>query len=103
MLAVLTPTKLTGDVQNIRRFAEAWRVDCMLDTFLFAHKKVLNKQILMKQNRKQNKVHDEQIIVTKIRQEKFKRKRINYLYEQKERFLCELLLEKNLAMFTVYK
>ena len=72
MLAVLTPTKLTGDVQNIRRFAEAWRVDCMLDTFLFAHKKVLNKQILMKQNRKQNKVHDEQIIVTKIRQEKFK-------------------------------
>ena len=103
MLAVLTPTKLTGDVQNIRRFAEAWRVDCMLNTFLFAHKKVLNKQILMKQNMKQNKVHDEQIIVAKIRQEKFKQKRINYLYEQKERFLCELLLEKNLATFTVYK
>ena len=73
MLAVLCPTKLTGDVQNVRRFAEAWRVDCMLDTFLFAREKLLNEQILMKQNMKQNKVHDEQIIVAKVRQEKFKR------------------------------
>ena len=73
MLAVLSPTKLTRDVQNIRRFAEARRVDCMLDTFLFAREKLLNEQILMKQNVKQNKVHDEQIIVAKVRQEKFKR------------------------------
>ena len=73
MLAVLSPTKLTRYVQNIRRFAEARRVDCMLDTFLFAHEKLLNEQILMKQNMKQNKVHDEQIIVAKVRQEKFKR------------------------------
>ena len=67
MLAVSNPTKLPGDVQNIRRFAEAWRVDCMLDTFLFACEKLLNEQILMKQNMKQNKVHDEQIIVAKVR------------------------------------
>ena len=73
MLAVLSPTKLTGKVQNIRRFAEARRVDCMLNTFLFARKKLLNAQILIKQNVKQNKVHDEQIIVAKVRQEKFKR------------------------------
>ena len=73
MLAILCPTKLTGDVQNVRRFAEAWGVDCMLDTFLFAREKLLNEQILMKQNMKQNKVHDEQIIVAKVRQEKFKR------------------------------
>ena len=73
MLAVLSPTKLTGNVQNIRRFAEARRVDCMLDTFLFAREKLLNEQILMKQNMKQNKVQEEQIIVAKVRQEKFKR------------------------------
>ena len=73
MLAVLSPTKLTGNMQNIRRFAEARRVDCMLDTFLFAREKLLNEQILIKQNVKQNKVHDEQIIVAKVRQEKFKR------------------------------
>ena len=36
MLAVLSPTKLTGDVLNNRQFAEAWRVDCVLDAFLFA-------------------------------------------------------------------
>ena len=57
MLAVLSPTKLTRDVQNIRRFAEVQRVDCMLDTFLFACEKLLNEQILMKQNMKGNKVH----------------------------------------------
>ena len=73
MLAVLSPTKLRRDVQNIRRFAEARRVDCMLDTFLFAREKLLNEQILMKQNMKQNKVQEEQIIVAKVRQEKFKR------------------------------
>ena len=67
MLAVLSPTKLTGDVQNIRRFAEVRRVDCMLNTFLFAREKLLNEQTLMKQNMKQNKVHDEQIIVAKVR------------------------------------
>ena len=50
MLAVLSPTKLTGDVQNIRRSAEARRVDCMFDTFLFAREKLLNEQILMEQN-----------------------------------------------------
>ena len=60
-------------MQNIRRFAEAQTVDCMLDTFLFAREKLLNEQILMTQNVKQNKVHDEQIIVAKVRQEKFKR------------------------------
>ena len=60
-------------MQNIRRFAEARTVDCMLNTFLFAREKLLNKQILMTQNVKQNKVHDEQIIVAKVRQEKFKR------------------------------
>ena len=56
-------------MQSIRRFAEARTVDCMLDTFLFARKKLLNEQILMKQN----KVLDEQIILAKVRQEKFKR------------------------------
>ena len=66
MLAVLSPTKLTGNVQNIRRFAEVRRVDCMLDTFLFAREKLLNEQIVMTQNVKQNKVHDEQIIVAKV-------------------------------------
>ena len=60
-------------MQSIRRFAEAWTVDRMLDTFLFARKKLLNEQILMKQNMKQNKVLDEQIILAKVRQEKFKR------------------------------
>ena len=60
-------------MQSIRRFAEARTVDRMLDTFLFARKKLLNEQILMKQNMKQNKVLDEQIILAKVRQEKFKR------------------------------
>ena len=60
-------------MQNIRQFAEARRVDCMLDTFLFAREKLLNEQILMKQNMKQNEVQEEQIIVAKVRQEKFKR------------------------------
>ena len=60
-------------MQSIRRFTEARTVDCMLDTFLFARKKLLNEQILMKQNMKQNKVLDEQIILAKVRQEKFKR------------------------------
>ena len=45
----------------------------MLDTFLFAREKLLNKYILMKQNLKQNKVYDERIIVAKLLQEKFKR------------------------------
>ena len=60
-------------MQSIRRFAEARTVDCMLDTFLFAREKLLNEQILMKQNMKQNKVLDEQIILAKVRQEKFQR------------------------------
>ena len=29
--------------ENIRRFAEVWRVDCMLDAFLFAHEKLLSE------------------------------------------------------------
>ena len=45
----------------------------MLDAFLFACKKLLNEQKLMKQNVKQNRVHDEQIIVAKLWQEKFNR------------------------------
>ena len=53
-------------MQNIRRFAEARTVDCMLDTSLFACEKLLNEQIVMTQNVKQNKVHDEQIIVAKV-------------------------------------
>ena len=57
---------------NIRRFAEVQRVDCMLDAFLFAHEKLLNEKILMKQKVKQNKIHDEQITVAKLQQEKFK-------------------------------
>ena len=60
-------------MQSIRWFAEARTVGRMLDTFLFARKKLLNEQILMKQNMKQNKVLDEQIILAKVRQEKFKR------------------------------
>ena len=44
----------------------------MLEAFLFAREKLLNEQILMKQHVKQNKVHYEQIIVAKLRQEKFK-------------------------------
>ena len=59
-------------MQIIRRFAEARRVDCMLNFFLFACEKLLNEQILMTQNVKQNKVHDT-YIVAKVRQEKFKR------------------------------
>ena len=43
MLAVLSPTKLTVEMQNMRRFAEELRVDCMLDPFLFAHEKLLNE------------------------------------------------------------
>ena len=35
----------------------------------------------MKQNMKQNKVHDEQIIVAKLRQALVSVTRINYLYE----------------------
>ena len=38
----------------------------MLDAFLFAHKKLLNEKILMKQKVKQNKIHDEQITVAKL-------------------------------------
>ena len=38
----------------------------MLDAFLFAHENLLNKLILLKQNVKQNKEHDEQIIVEKL-------------------------------------
>ena len=53
-------------MQNIRRFAEARTVHCMLDTSLFAREKLLNEQIVMTQNVKQNKVHDEQIIVAKV-------------------------------------
>ena len=46
----------------------------MLNAFLFAREKLLNKyNMLMKQNLKQNKVHDEQIIVAKLLQQKFKR------------------------------
>ena len=44
----------------------------MLDSFLFAHKKLFNEKILLKQKVKQNKIHDEQITVGKLRQEKFK-------------------------------
>ena len=73
-----------GHVVNIRRFAEAWRVDCMLDKFLFACKKLLNEQIQMKQNMKQNKLQDEQII-GKVTTRKVEANqlpfRINYLYE----------------------
>ena len=43
MLAVLSPTKQTGDMLNIRWFAEEWRVDCILDPFLFAREKLLNE------------------------------------------------------------
>ena len=52
---------MLGTCRNIRRFAEAWRVDCARQ-FLFACKKLLNEQIQMKQNMKKNKLHDEQII-----------------------------------------
>ena len=40
----------------------------MLDAFLFACEKLLNKYryILMEENLKQNKVHDEQIIVANL-------------------------------------
>ena len=37
------PNKTNRDVKNIRRFAEVWRVDCKLDTFLFAREKLLNE------------------------------------------------------------
>ena len=43
MLAVLSPTKITRDASYIRRFAKAWRVDCMFDAFLFACEKLLNE------------------------------------------------------------
>ena len=52
----------------------------MLNKFLFACKKLLNKQIQMKQNMKQNKLHDEQII-GKVTTRKVEAIRINYLYE----------------------
>ena len=44
----------------------------MLDAVLFACKKLLNELLLIKQNVKQNKVHDEQIIMAKLQQERFK-------------------------------
>ena len=102
MLAVLSPTKLTGDVQNIRRFAEVRRVDCMLNTFLFAREKLLNEQTLMKQNMKQNKVHDEQIIVAKVWKKSLSDKNQLPLWIKRTISLWTAM-EINLAMFTVYK
>ena len=43
MLAVLSPSKLMENVSNMKRSSEAWTVDCMLNTFLFARKKLLNE------------------------------------------------------------
>ena len=71
MLAVLSPTKLTEDMKNIWQFAEEWIVDCMLNAFLFCRRKNIRRINTMKQNVKQNKVHDEQIIVAKLRQQNF--------------------------------
>ena len=53
---------MQGTCRNIRRFA--WTVESRLYArqFLFACKKLLNEQIQMKQNMKQNKLRDEQII-----------------------------------------
>jgi len=58
----------------------------MLDTFVFAREKLLNEQILMKQNVKQNKVHDEQIIMAKVRQEKFKQQESTTFMNKKNNF-----------------
>ena len=41
----------------------------MLNAFLFCAWKIIKQLNTMKQNVKQNKVHDEQIIVAKLRQE----------------------------------
>ena len=43
----------------------------MLNAFLFCTRKNIRQINTMKQNVKQNKAHDEQIIVAKLRQENF--------------------------------
>ena len=87
---------LTGEVLNIGLFAEVWRVDCMLDDFLFAHEK-----LLLKQNVKQNKEHDEHIIVAKLQQEMFKRQESSTFMNKKNDFFVNCYGIK-LAMCTVY-
>ena len=73
----------------------------MLDAFLFAHEKLLNKQILLKQNVKQNKEHDEQIIVAKLQQEMFKQQESSTFMNKKNDFFVNCY-GINLAMCTVY-
>ena len=74
----------------------------MLDAFLFAHENLLNKQILLKQNVKQNKEHDEQIIVAiKVKQEMFKRQESSTFMNKKNDFFVNCY-GINLAMCAIY-
>ena len=59
MLAVLSPTKLTGDVKTLDGLLKCGELTVITNE--------------TKLNVKQNKVHDKQIIVAKLQQEKSKR------------------------------
>ena len=57
----------------VKYLTVCWRVDCWLyaQRFFILHAENIKRINTMKQNVKQNKVHDEQIIVAKLRQENF--------------------------------
>ena len=57
----------------VKYLTVCWRVDCWLyaQRFFILHAEYIKRINTMKQNVKQNKVHDEQIIVAKLRQENF--------------------------------
>ena len=57
----------------VKYLTVCWRVDCWLyaQCFFILHVENIKRINTMKQNVKQNKVHDEQIIVAKLRQENF--------------------------------
>ena len=58
----------------------------------------------MKQNPKQNKVHDEQILVAKLRREKFKwYKESSTFMSKKNDFFVNCYGNKLMAMFPIYK
>ena len=52
---------------------------------------------------KQNEVHDEQIIVAKLWQEKFKRQESSTFMNKKNDLFLWTAMEINLAMYTVYE
>ena len=87
MLTVLSPTKLTGDVLNIRQFAEM-SVESWLHArrFFICMWKKIKQENTNETKCETNKVHDEQIIVAKLRQEKFKRWESTTIMNEKNDF-----------------